>query len=395
VPDDHDAHRGQDSLVPVQDSWERYLVLGLRLGRHIDGLVDAYFGPAELREQVDGEPLAAPDDLAAEASALRAAAGTDWLRAQLLGCETTARRLAGEEIGWADEVERCYGVPPRRTDESVFREAHEELDAVLPGGGDLGERYRAWLEGHALPKEQILPAATQLAAALRARTVERFGLPDDEAAAIETVENEPWGGFNYYLGGRRSRVVVNTDLPVYSLNLPDLVAHEVYPGHHTEHAWKETLLVEGEGNLGETIFLVGTPQSTVSEGIASLAGEIVGADELAPAVYAGLGIDYDAETVAAVHAARERLDGAAVNAALLVHEDGRAVEDAVDYLERWTLVRREHAQKRSEFIVHPTWRAYISCYANGYELCKRWVAGDTQRFRRLLTEQLTTSDLAA
>jgi len=26
---------------------ERYLLLGLRLGRHVDGLVDAYYGPPE------------------------------------------------------------------------------------------------------------------------------------------------------------------------------------------------------------------------------------------------------------------------------------------------------------------------------------------------------------
>ena len=32
---------------------ERYLQLGLRLGRHVDGLVDAYYGPAELKSQVD------------------------------------------------------------------------------------------------------------------------------------------------------------------------------------------------------------------------------------------------------------------------------------------------------------------------------------------------------
>ena len=36
-------------------SAERYLVLGLRLGKHVDGLVDAYYGPKELKEQVDAE----------------------------------------------------------------------------------------------------------------------------------------------------------------------------------------------------------------------------------------------------------------------------------------------------------------------------------------------------
>ena len=375
--------------------WERYLLLGLRLGRRVDGLVDAYFGPPALRDRVDAEALVEPGKLADEAGALGRRASSTWLRAQLVGCETTARRLAGEEIAWSDEVERCYGVRPEHTDESRFETAHERLDAALPGDDALGERYRAWTEAQALPTDALLQAATRFAAALRTRTNELFGLPGDEEARIELVTDEPWSAFNYYLGGRRSRVVVNTDLPVYSFRLPELIAHEIYPGHHTEHAWKESLLVDGERNWGEAIFLVGTPQSTVSEGIASLAAEIVGAYEVAGAVYADLGVPYDAATADAVREAREALDTVSVNAALLLHEDGASRDDAVSYVERWNLVPREHAEKSVDFLMHPTWRAYVSCYSSGYELCRRWVDGDAQRFRRLLTEQLSTADLAA
>ena len=42
---------------------ETYVLLGLRLGRHVNGLVDSYYGPAELKEQVDTEPLAEPSEL--------------------------------------------------------------------------------------------------------------------------------------------------------------------------------------------------------------------------------------------------------------------------------------------------------------------------------------------
>lgn len=45
--------------------------------------------------------------------------------------------------------------------------------------------------------------------------------------------------------------MINVDLPVWSHRLPDLVAHELYPGHHTEHAWKEHALVRGRGILEE------------------------------------------------------------------------------------------------------------------------------------------------
>jgi hypothetical protein len=379
----------------VDDLWERYLLLGLRLGRHVDGLVDAYFGPAALRNRVDAEPLVAPAELADEAGALARRAPSSWLRAQLVGCETTARRLDGEQIAWSDEVERCYGVRPERTDESRFAAAHEQLESALPGHGDLGERYRSWIAAQALPVDALLQASARFADALRTRTAELFGLPDDEEARIELVSHEPWSAFNYYLGGRRSRVVVNTDLPVYSFRLPELIAHEIYPGHHTEHAWKEAVLVDGEQNYGEAIFLVGTPQSTVSEGIASLSAEIARAFDLADGVYADLGVPYDAVTADAVRGAREALDTVGVNAALLLHEDGASRDDAVAYLERWSLTPRDSAEKSVDFLTHPTWRAYVSCYSSGYELCRRWVDGDSQRFRRLLTEQLSTADLAA
>src|SRR5204862_4396193 len=126
-------------------------------------------------------------------------------------------------------------------------------------------------EAQAVPADKLLAVTRAFEERLRARSAELVGLPDGESTELEAVQNEPWSAFNYYLGGRRSRVVVNTDLPVYTFRLPELGAHELYPGHHAEHAWKEALLVDGAGRLEETIFLTGTPQAVVSEGIASLA----------------------------------------------------------------------------------------------------------------------------
>jgi hypothetical protein len=372
---------------------EDYLLLGLRLGRHIDGFVDAYYGPPELAAQVEAEEPRPPAELAADAAGLAAETDDVWLRAQLLGCETTARRLAGEPLGWLDEVERCYGVRLERTDESRFAAAHERLDAALPGDGELAERWRAWTDAQIVPPEQLLPAAARLEELLRERTRELVGLPEREAVEVEAVRNEPWSAFNYYLGGRRSRVAVNTDLPVFSWRLPALIAHEMYPGHHTEHAWKEALLVDEDGRLEETIFLTGTPQAVVSEGIASLAPELVAADEAGKSGYAELGIPYDAETAAAVRAPRDELELVSVNAAYLLHVDGRPPDEVRDYIVHWSLTTPERAAKSIEFLTHPTWRAYVGCYSSGYELCKRFVDGDARRFRTLLTEQLTTSDL--
>src|SRR5690349_12154858 len=90
---------------------ERYVLLGLQLGRHVDGLVDAYYGPAELSEQAAAGDPVDPADLAAEADLLLAGAD-GWRADQLRGLRTCAGILAGEQIDYIDEIEACYGVRP-------------------------------------------------------------------------------------------------------------------------------------------------------------------------------------------------------------------------------------------------------------------------------------------
>jgi hypothetical protein len=371
-----------------------YIRLGLRLGRHVDGLVDSYYGPAELKEEVEAEPLRPPETLVVDAS--RLLDSTDgWLRHQVVGLETVARKLAGEEIPYADEVERCYGVRPRRVPETEFEGAHRELDRLLPGDGDLAERYQAWREGDPLPPERLAPALEALVAELRGRTVETFGLPEGEAGELDYVTGEPWSAYNYYLGDLRSRVAVNTDVAMNAGLIGMLMGHELYPGHHTEHVWKEQRLVREEGRLEESILMIGAPQSLIAEGIAELGYEILldDLDAFTAETLAPLGIEYDAVLGRAVRQSREPLSHVFGNAALLVHEDGASDDEAREYMMRWGLVSERRAHHSVEFINHPVWRSYVTTYADGYRVCADWVGGDPAKFKRLLTEQLSPADL--
>ena len=148
----------------------------------------------------------------------------------------------------------------------------------------------------------------------------------------------------------------------------------------------------------ETIFLVGTPQCLLAEGLADLALEVVAGAEPEAVVaehLRPLGLTYDPEVVAAVRVASESLDAVRANAAWLLHADGRPVDDVVAYLERWGLQPRARAEKSVQFLTSDTWRAYISCYVEGLPLCRGYVQGDPARFATLLTEQLVPADLAA
>jgi hypothetical protein len=393
----------------------QYLRLGLGIGRHIEGFVDAYYGPPELAAEVANAPATPPSALVAKARSLLvqldegarldpAASPIEeisrrrYLRAQTLGLLTTAELLAGAQLGYAEEVERCYGVRPSRVSEEQILAAHAALAEVVPGSGPLAERLIEWRERQAVPPELLQQAVHSLAEDLRERTAALFGLPDGERVDFELVRNEPWSGFNYYLGDLRSRVAINTDLPVLSTSLGHLVAHEAYPGHHTEHTRKEVGLLRRRHYLEESIFLVGTPQCLIAEGLADLGLEIVMgrrpesiiAEHLRP-----LGIAYEPEIVAVVASAGEALSAVRANAAFRLYEDRADPEVVVAEVARFGLLPRARAEKAVQFLLDPTWRSYISCYVEGLPLCRAYVGGDPARFERLITEQCLPDDLVA
>jgi hypothetical protein len=374
---------------------ERYLRLGLQVGRHVDGIVDAYFGPPELAA-AEAEPPVAPRVLVAEADVLLEELDDGWLRDQVAGVRTYAGVLAGESRSYADEVEGCYGVRPDWTDEAVFAAAHERLDALLPGGESVADRHERWKESIRIPAEQIertLAAAIEEARGQARSLVE---LPPGESVELEIVHDKPWWAYCGYHGDFRSRIEVNVDLPMSAIDLLVLAIHETYPGHHAERAAKERLLVRERGLLEETLALVPTPQSVISEGIASLAPFLLlegeGGEALAAVVRAA-GVDFDLAEALAVQRALDPCRWAEVNAALLLHERGADEAEVRAYLERWGLMSAEMAAHLIRFLGAPTSRTYITTYPAGRDLCEAYVAAAPERFQRLLTEQVRVGEL--
>lgn len=329
--------------------------------------------------------------------ALEDAQRARWLHSQLNGLAAVAQRLAGRPLTYKDEVRRCYGVDIATTPDDELEELHRQLGRLLPGSGPLPERYEAWHRATEIPRDDLLKALEPVRQEVRRRTLSLFGLPEGESADIELVSNEPWSGFNYYQGGLRSRVAVNTDNPVRASFVPGLLAHEVYPGHHTEHCWKEELLVRGQGYLEESISMIGTPQCLVTEGIASFALDALGpdAEPACEALLRSMGHPYDVELARAVREIRRGLAAALDNAALMLHEEGADVETVRRYLRRWVLESDARLEKNLQFMMHPVWRTYRVVYEAGERIVARWTAGDPARFGRLLTEQLTPPDLTA
>ena len=151
-----------------------------------------------------------------------------------------------------------------------------------------------------------------------------MGLPDGEEFELEIVTDKRWLGYAKYLGGLRTHISVNLNLPLPAPDLVHLTSHEIYGGHHTHRVWQEVELVRGRGQAERALDLLWSPEAVISEGIAETGPEIVAADgqELAAEVLGRLGFEYDAEVGARVTEARLQLWPVASNVAMLLHARG-------------------------------------------------------------------------
>ncbi|APU12897.1 DUF885 domain-containing protein [Actinoalloteichus fjordicus] len=382
-----------------------YLLLGLRFDRLVEGFVDAYTGDPRLRRQVDGEPRPVPGVLASRAAELRAelpSVGLDvgrtrFLAAQLTALECSGRRLAGEPIGFVDEVEAYFQVRITPGDQDVYRAAHVELDSLLPGSGSLPDRLAELRRRDEVPPHRLEGCVVELSGALRELVRGRYGLPDQERVEYQVVSDKPWSGFNYYLGDYRSRVAINADIGHRMAHLAHLVAHESYPGHHTEHCRKEAGLLGRQGFEEQALFLVNTPQCLMAEGLADLGLHAIIGPGWGPwtaEIMADLGLRMEGELVERVETARAGLLGVRQDAALMLHDRGADEEEVVAFLRRWLLISDRRARQSLRFIADPLWRAYTTTYVEGYRLLRSWLdlrpAAEplASRYLRLLDEAL-------
>jgi hypothetical protein len=389
-----------------------YVRLALRLDRLVPGVLDAYLGDPGEGAAVAAEPVPEPDDLVREADRLRGALDRDrepepgrvaFLDAQLRACRVLAEKAGGREIGFVDEIERCFGVRIARADPDRYRAAHRDLAVLLGATGPLHERLAAFREGDRLPVAHLPTALTAAAGALRARTASALGLPAGEEVTLEVVDDAPWSGFSRWIGPLRSAVAVNGGIGHRVTHLPLLVAHEAYPGHHTEHC---RVAADSARRPERAVFLARTPQSLVAEGAAELGLEVVvgaGWGRWNAEVLAAAGVPVDlgrAELGEAVETVMARLAPVRQDAALMLHAEHRPADEVVAHLCRWLLVDEARARRMLEFLGHPRWRTHTTTYVEGARLLRPWLTGAsrdvvTARLARVLDDPPTPAELRA
>ena len=383
------AGQAAQPATPMNTIAEQYVKLVLAVGQHDADYVDAFYGPAEWKTDAARQrvPLAEIDATAArlgtaiadvreegdELAQLR----REYLRRQLEALRARVRMLQGAKLTFDEESQALYDAVAPRHPDSYFADLVNEIDRALPGTGPLIERYDAFRQKFIVPPDRVARVFDRAIAECRGRTLAHVTLPADEHFTVEYVTGKPWSGYNWYQGGFRSLIQVNTDLPIYIDRAIDLACHEGYPGHHVYNALLEQHLVRERGWVEFTIYPLFSPQSLIAEGTANYGIEVAfpGAERLAferDVLFPVAGLDpSQAEAYARVRTLVDRLAYAGNEAArrYLNGEIDRAA--AAAWMSRYAMSSPKAAEQRTHFF--DTYRSYVINYNLGKDLVKQLV----------------------
>jgi hypothetical protein len=398
---------------------ERYVKLVLALGQHDADYVDAYYGPPDWKTEAAAKKPGL-DEIARSAVDLSAALARQaqppdemarlrlqYLQRQLAALSARVRMLNGERLSFDDESKALYDAVAPTLTESHFQEILDRLEKRFPGTGPLVQRYDAFRSAFVIPRPKLDAVFQRAIDACREKTRAHVTLPEGERFTVEYVTNKSWSGYNWYQGGFRSLIQVNTDLPIYIDRAIDLACHEGYPGHHVYNVLLEKNLVKDRDWKEFTVYPLFSPQSLIAEGAANFGIEVAfpgkerveferavlfplaGLDPSRAAEYYEVQALVDQLAYAGNEAARryinKQIDGA----------------QATAWLERYALMPHDRAAQRVRFF--DQYRSYVINYNLGKDMVRRYIekGGGTadkpvrrwEEFERLLSSPRLPSGL--
>ena len=385
---------------PMRGVAERYVKLVLAVGQHDADYVDAFYGAAEWRKAaeaaklslaaIDQQAAALDADLAAVPAAAPVAKDAElWaLRRQYLARQLSALRvrvsmLQGKRLTFDEESRALYDAVAPTLPEAEFEAVLKQLEARLPGEGTLIERYDRFKEAFVIPTARVDRVFREAIRACRDRTLSHVELPPQERFTVEYVTGKSWSGYNWYQGGFKSLIQVNTDLPIYIDRAVDLACHEGYPGHHVYNVLLEQHLVRDRGWIEYTVYPLFSPQSLIAEGTANVGIEMVfsPADRMTferEVLFPLAGLDVKrVQEYYDVLALVDRLSYAGNEAARRYLDGSLDRAGAVAWLEKYAIYTKPRAEQRVKFI--DQYRSYVINYNLGKDLIRAYIARKSGR----------------
>jgi len=278
-------------MVKISKFGKDFLLLALRINKHIKGYVDFYFGPEKLRQIVDNESPTSPNKLLKDSITLIQELGEQgydkererYLEKLLTAMKTSIEILNGTEISIKDQFVKLYDVDLQLPNEAELDNLKEEFEDAYRGSGSLEEYMKRLRITRNVPESKVYNFFKKAVEITRKRTKELFIdlLPDNERIIIDVVKNDgskekvKWSFYNWYLGKYVSRIEINPNYQMYWTTILPSSSHETYPGHHTEFVIKENRLYRELNQFEHSILILHSPKLVISEGIANKAISIL------------------------------------------------------------------------------------------------------------------------
>lgn len=402
------------SMAQISDA---YIKLTLEAGTHEAEYVDAYYGPAELQAAAKANPRSLAD-LVTEARTLTAsidaalpAIGTDAdrrralaLRGMLVAAETRLQMLQGRKFRFDDEAKGQFATVPALQPLAYYDAILTQLETLIPGEGPLPQRVDAFNDKYTIPKERLTVVFDAAIAECKRRTARHINLPAGETFTMEFVTGKPWSGYNYYKGGYKSLIQINTDLPIRISRAVDLGCHEGYPGHHVLNLLVEERLARGKGWKEYEVNPLYSPTSVLSEGSANYGIDLAfpSAERLAferDILYPLAGLDpTTAEAYWKMQQMTEALSGARLTIAKMYLDGEVTRSKALELTQKYLLLSPARAEQSVGFTDH--YRSYVINYGWGKDLVRGYIERGNpdektrwQRMEKILSEPTLPSDL--
>jgi len=375
---------------PMNRIAESYVRLVLAIGQHDPDYVDAYYGPPEWRQAAESDSLpldsigtrvrALQTDLTAtlpDSADTLAVLRHEYLGKQLRAMDARLGFLAGKKLPFDEESRLLYDAVAPTLGEEHFKEVLARLARELPGTGPVPARFEAYRARFVIPRERLDTVFRAAIAECRARSARHLQLPAEETFTVEYVTDKPWSGYNWYQGGYKSLIQVNTDLPIFIDRAVDLACHEGYPGHHAYNALLEKNLVRDRGWVEFSVYPLFSPQSLIAEGSANygIAMAFSGDERVAyerERLFPLAGLELSgAEKYYRVMALQKELAYAGNEAARRYLNGELDAAGAADWLTRYALMEPARARQRIRFF--DTYRSYVINYNLGEDLVREYV----------------------
>lgn len=412
-----DAIDDDPAVATLQAAARDFVPLTLEAGTYEADYVDSYYGPEELRTAAQASPRSREALIAAaEANAARlariipalearfnGAPRSRMLHGQYVAAATRLRMIGGERLPFAAEAQGLFATQPVLQPLSHYDAILARLSRLVPGRGTLAARVDAFNDRYVIPTDRLQPVFDAAIAECRRRTAQFISLPEGESFRLEFVTGKSWSGYNYYQGGYRSLIQVNTDLPIRISRAVDLGCHEGYPGHHVLNLLIESELVNKSNWREYQVNPLYSPQSVISEGSANYGIDLAfpGDEKLIferDVLYPLAGLD--PSTAAAfyrVSRATEELAGARLTIAQRYLDGQISRAQAVELTQRYLLVSAARAEQSVAFTDH--YRSYVINYGWGKQLVRDYVeraaspAARWARMREILVGPTLPADL--